>query len=424
MALNLQQDDRVCIVGGGPAGSFAAMHLLRLAKLEGLRLEVLVFEPRDFEFPGPGGCNRCAGILSSRLLRALESLGLSLPEPVIQAELHAYSAHLDGEALRIQQPDPQRRIVSVYRGGGPRLLQGEPTASFDNFLLRQACGRGAQHVRSRVRKVVLEEGKPVVHTARESYPAALVVIATGVNSRAPLSGEFDYQAPRTEIMAQDEILRPPEWPADTVNAYFQEPTGLVFGALIPKGDYLNISLLGKGFTIDTINNFIEAQGLESSYFSPTSSLCGCTPRIAVRAARQYFGDRWVAVGDAAATRLYKDGVGSAFFTSQAAMQAALENGISRWDFKRAYAPHCRRVARDNLYGRLLFRLWHLTLDQPRLLKAWKDTIQRESDLPAEQQVHTRILWGMFTGDEPYRDLFHLSVSYQAVRGLWRGYRRG
>ncbi|HEX6304254.1 MAG TPA: NAD(P)/FAD-dependent oxidoreductase [Anaerolineales bacterium] len=424
MGLNIEQDDRVCIVGGGPAGSFAAMHLLRLARAHQLDLEVLVFEPRNFTQPGPGGCNRCAGILSSRLLRALESLDLALPKEVVQAELHAYSAHLDGEVLRIQQPDPQRQIVSVYRGGGPRMLQGEPMASFDGFLLQRACEMGAQHVPSRVRKVVLEEGQPVVHTARDRFPAALVVVATGVNSRAPLSEEFDYQAPRTEIMAQDEMPRPPDWPTDTVSAYFQEPPGLVFGALIPKGDYVNVSLLGKGFTIDTINNFIEAQGLESNYFSSTSSLCGCTPRIAVRAAHQYFGDRWVAVGDAAATRLYKDGVGSAFFTSRAAMQAAIHYGISKRSFKHAYAPHCRRVAQDNLYGRLLFRFWHLTLKQPRLLRAWKDTIHRESDMPAEQRVHTRVLWGMFTGDEPYRDLFQLSVSYRAVRGLWQGYRRG
>jgi flavin-dependent dehydrogenase len=419
MSLNLKHEDRVCIVGGGPAGSFAAIHLLRLAQQKGLHLEVLVFEPRDFNTPGPGGCNRCAGILSSRLLRALDDLGLALPGDVIQAELHAYAAHLDGEALRIEQPDPGRRIVSVYRGGGPRLLQGARRASFDGFLLEQARRMGTRHIPARVRRVIWE-GRPVVLTARERFPAALVVLATGVNSRAPLADEFGYQPAPTEIMAQDEILRPPTWPVDTVSAYFREPPGLVFGALIPKGEYLNISLLGKGLTSDAINNFLEAQGLESAYFSPGNSLCGCTPRIAVGAARNYFGDRWVAVGDAAATRLYKDGVGSAFFTSQAAMQAAVHVGIGRRDFQRAYASTCRRVAADNRFGRLLFRLWHLTLKNPRLLGAWKDTIRRESHLPPEHRVHARILWSMFSGDEPYRDLFWLSVSWKAVRALWQG----
>jgi flavin-dependent dehydrogenase len=348
--LKLKDGDRVCIVGGGPAGSFAAIHLLRLARTRGIRLEVLVFEPRDFSTPGPGGCNRCAGILSSRLLRALEQLDLALPERVVQADLHTYAAHVDGDVLRIKQPDPARRIVSVYRGGGPRLYQGEPQASFDGFLLGQVCAHGAQHIASRVRTVEWHDGRPVVITARERFPADFLVLATGVNSRAPLAKEFGYTAPQTEIMAQDEMPRPPDWPTDTVNAFFRDPPGLVFGALIPKGDYLNISLLGEGLNVDTINNFIECQGLNPGFFSPSSSLCGCNPRISVGQAQRYFGDRWVAVGDAAVTRLYKDGVGSAFFTAGSAMQVDVEQGISRGDFARSYAPFCRHVARDNAYG--------------------------------------------------------------------------
>jgi flavin-dependent dehydrogenase len=418
MSLKLRDGDRVCIVGGGPAGSFAAIHLLRLARVRGIQLEVLVFEPRDFGTPGPGGCNRCAGILSSRLLRALKQLGVALPEGVVQADLHTYAAHVDGDVLRIRQPDPARRIVSVYRGGGPRLSQGEPQASFDGFLLGQACDQGAKHIPSRVRKVEWHD-RPVVFTARERFPADFLVLATGVNSRAPLAKEFGYTPPQTEIMAQDEMPRPPDWPTDTVSAFFRDPPGLVFGALIPKGDYLNISLLGEGLNVDTINNFIEAQGLDPSFFSPSSSLCGCNPRISVGRARRYFGDRWVAVGDAAVTRLYKDGVGSAFFTARSAMQVAVEHGVSRGDFARSYAPFCGRVARDNAYGRLLFRMWHYTMRTPSLLRAWKDTVMQEAERPPGQRVHTRVLWGMFTGDEPYRDLFWMSLSWGSLRGIWR-----
>ena len=102
MGTRLVDGDRVCIVGGGPGGSFAALHLLHLANQQNLQLEVLIFEPRDFTKPGPGGCNRCAGILSSRLLNGLDSLGLTIPNEIIQAELHAYALHLDGEVLRIE----------------------------------------------------------------------------------------------------------------------------------------------------------------------------------------------------------------------------------------------------------------------------------------------------------------------------------
>lgn len=418
MSLLLSDGDRVCIVGGGPAGSFAALHLLHLMDQQGPRVEVLIFEPRDFRLPGPAGCNRCAGILSSRLLTGLSTLGLSLPDEIIQTDVRAYALHLDGDELRIEQPDPERRIVSIYRGGGPRLALGEPTASFDGYLLSEATARGARHIRARVRSVTWED-RPVVHTAREQFPADLLVLATGVNSRVPLHPTFRYRPPKTSIMAQDEIIAPPDWPTDQVGTFFRQPPGLVFGALIPKGRYLNISLLGRDLSPDAVNDFIDAQGINPRLVSPLRSLCGCTPRIAVRPAKGYFGNRWVAVGDAAVTRLYKDGLGSAFALTKHAMQAAIHVGISRHAFRKAYAPHCRQVAVDNNYGRLLFGLWSITLRVPRLLRGWKRAIQVESEWPPERRVHARMLWGMFTGDEPYRDLFRLSMSPGSLATLWR-----
>ena len=61
--MHLTNDSRVVIVGGGPAGSFAALHLLRYAAQANLTLGIIIFEARDFNRPGPGGCNKCAGIL-------------------------------------------------------------------------------------------------------------------------------------------------------------------------------------------------------------------------------------------------------------------------------------------------------------------------------------------------------------------------
>ena len=328
---------------------------------------------------------------------------------------------VDGEVLRIERPDPQRRIVSVYRGSGPRLLHGDPEASFDDYLLGQAKARGAKHISSRVRSVAWE-GRPVVQTAGGQFPANLLVLASGINSRAPLEPNFGYQPPKTEVMAQDEILRPPTWPVDQVSAFFREPPGMTFGAMIPKGRYLNISLLGHGFTRDTVNDFIELQGLDTALGSSPSSLCGCNPRIAVGPARRFFGHRWVSVGDAAVTRLYKDGIGSAFFTTKSAMQAVLQMGISHRAFQKVYAPVCKGVEVDNRYGRLLFRLWSMTLRNPNLLRSWRNVIRMESAQPTDQRIHTRILWGMFTGDEPYRDLFWAFLSPAALSGLVRGWR--
>ncbi|HET7011445.1 MAG TPA: hypothetical protein VFI11_11785 [Anaerolineales bacterium] len=412
----------MCIIGGGPAGSFAAMHLLRLARARGLSLDVQIFEPRNFEVAGPAGCNRCAGILSSHLLSGLDQLGLSLPAAVIRGYIRSYAVHLDDEVYPIEAPSAEAGIVSVYRGGGPRLGKADGEGSFDEFLLSQACAQGARRVAARVRRVRWGE-KPLVQAANEVIPADLVVLATGVNSRSPLDTAFGYRPPRTDVMAQDEIWRPRDWPNDVVRTYFRQPRGLVFGALIPKGDYLNISLLGDRMTTDSVSEFLDAQGLSATVPLAPGSLCGCTPRIAVRPAGRFFGHRWVAVGDAAATRLYKDGIGSAFVTARAAMEAAVEHGVDAGGFRQFYAPVCRTMARDNMFGQWLFRLWSRILRTPVLLRAWKAALRDEASGLSGDRTHMRILWGMFTGDEPYATLLLLALSPASLSGLWRASRR-
>lgn len=396
------------------------MHLLRLGELYDIHLEVLIFEPRDFTRTGPAGCNRCAGILSSRLWKNLDELGLSIPKDVIQADLDSYRVHFNHQSIQLERPDPTRRIISVYRGGGPRMAQPVPERSFDQFLLSQAIQRGAVHVKHRVREVMWD-GQPIVKTATDHYPADLLVLAIGINSRSPLELSFGYHPPKTEVMAQDEVIRPVDWKPDEVNAYFKYPSGLGFGAIIPKGRYLNISLLGKGFTPHSIDDFVTAQDLTTElHYSSTSGLCGCTPRIAVGASSHYFGDRWVAVGDAAATRLYKDGIGSAFQTAKSAMSVAMQAGVSHSSFRKHYAPTCRSIARDNNYGFLLFRLWNFVLNSPRFLHVWKAAIQWEMTQPISLRTHNQILWGMFTGDEPYRKLFYMGINPNGLLHLGYG----
>lgn len=396
------------------------MHLQRLSKLYDLHLEVIIFEPRDFSRPGPAGCNRCAGVLSSHLWKNLSDLDLSIPIEVIQAELQSYNIHLDHESIQLLRPDPSRRIISVYRGGGPRMAQPAPEQSFDQFLLSQAIHRGAVHISHRVREVKWD-GQPIVHTSTDRYPADLVVLAIGINSRSPLDASFGYRPPRTEVMAQDEVLRPSGWLSDEVHAYFRHPRGLSFGAIIPKGRYLNISLLGKGFTPHSIEEFITAQNLaEQLNYTPSNGLCGCNPRIAVSAARHYYGDRWVAVGDAAATRLYKDGIGSAYQTTKNAMSVAVQAGISHSRFREHYAPICRSITMDNSYGFLLFRLWNFVLNSPRFLQVWKSAILWEISQPISQRRHAQVLWGMLTGDESYRKLFYKGINPMGLLHLGYG----
>lgn len=419
--MRLVDGSRVVIVGGGPAGSFTALHLLRYAAEAGVSLDITILEPRDFNRPGPGGCNKCAGILSPNLVRNLETLDLSIPPQVIQSELVTYILHMDGIELTIQRPDLNSRIFSVYRGGGPRQAGPSPLPSFDGWLLEQARARGANVQRGRVQSI-RPGTQPTVITARQEFPADLVVLATGVNSRAPIDRAWGYHPPRTEIMAQDEVPLPVGYSENAVHIFFDYPPGLIFGGLIPKGRYANISLLGHKTPPDAVNDFLEGHGLMELFPSEVPGLCGCTPRVAVSMAANFCHDRLAAVGDAAVTRLYKDGIGAAFLTAQALARTAVQRGVARHDFAAGYHPVCRRIDRGNRYGRWLFRLWSIRRRSSILMDAWQRAIQAEANLPPAAHVHTRILWGMFTGSESYQKLFWLSFSRRAVLGLWRSAR--
>ncbi|MBM4425170.1 MAG: hypothetical protein FJ030_17620 [Chloroflexi bacterium] len=417
--MRLENGSRVIIVGGGPAGSFAALHLLRLAAEASLRLEVMILEARDFNRPGPGGCNKCAGILSSTVIRKLQTLGLSLPPDVIQTEIEAYVLHLGGAQLPIRRPDATRRIFSVYRGSGPRLGQPQFPRSFDGWLLDQARERGVDVRRARA-QTIRPGVRPAVATAHDRWEADLVILATGVNARAPLAAEWGYRPPRTETMAQDEVPLPSGFLDSSVHIFFDHPPGLIFGGLIPKGRYANISLLGRKLPPDAVSDFLEGQGLTSLFPNGSALLCGCAPRVVIAPASGYYADRFAAVGDAAITRLYKDGIGASFITAEAAARAAVERGLSRADFAAGYRPVCQRIAADNLFGRLLFRSWDATRGSPFLMKAWRRAIVAEADQPPATRIHTRILWGMFTGDESYRQIFLLSIGRRALAEFLQG----
>lgn len=420
MGLRLQDGDRVGIIGGGPGGSFAALHLLALAAKQGLRLEIVIFEPHTGLVCGPKGCKGCAGILSDGAVRNMATLGLQVPEEVVQSELRSYVVHVAGQVTTIVQPDPGRHIFSVYRGAGPRLHDGAPLHGLDAYLLGRACAAGAQHIPQRVRSVEWEDG-PVIYADDLRLPCALLVLATGVNSRPPLAPAFGYQAPATALMAQDEIPRPANWPADKVAGFFDQPPGLMFGAIVPKGPYLNISLLWRGPVADAVRQFYTAQSEALRYFFPDlpPPLCGCNPRILVKPAPLYYGDRWVAVGDAAVARLFKDGMNSAFATSGRAMQTAVQRGIDRASFAEGYAPLCRQIARDNRYGAFLYTASSRVLRSLRLAGAFVNLIDAEAWLSRERQVHSRLMWGMLTGDESYHTLFRLFLQPRGLLGLGR-----
>lgn len=361
----------------------------------------------------------CAGILSSRVLKGLQELGLTIPPSVIMGRLHRYVLHWRQTAVAIEQPDPTRKILSVFRGAGPKRGVLPPEASFDTFLLSQAEAFGAIVIPERALEVTFPPGEPAeVRTAHVQAPFDLVALACGVNARPPALFGVDYEKPPTITMAQDEIrLNRPTDPG-TVHVYCDKPYGLLFGGLVPKGEYVSVSLLGHGLPGRSLEPFLAALRERGVLVGEPERLCGCRPRVAVGPSSGFYGDRFVAVGDAAVTRLYKDGIGSALHTAQCAAHVVLEHGIAAQDFKRHYRPVVRAIERDNRYGFWLFRLWEQAKGEGILSTLGQRTLMAEKHLAPAWRVHSSLLWYMFTGDAPYRSTMLGLLSAPSLRNLF------
>jgi len=79
----------IAVIGGGPTGSFFSIFALKMAKMVGKKLNITIFEPKDFTKDGPGGCNRCGGIISELLVQNLAVEGINLPDSIVQRGINA-----------------------------------------------------------------------------------------------------------------------------------------------------------------------------------------------------------------------------------------------------------------------------------------------------------------------------------------------
>ena len=425
---SIETGSRVAIVGGGPAGSFFALYLLKYAGERGIRPKITIYEERHFNELGPKGCKGCAGILSLNLIRNMDELHLSLPEEIIQAKVEHYEVHSPHTSISISNPEKGKDIVSIYRGAGPRISHFENPVSFDGWLLEQAQKQGVKIENQRVLAIDVEQRATVeVDDAKLEYD--LIVLATGINTKPiPVYGSY-YIAPKTRTMAVVELyVGTNEVQArlgNTAHAFLIPNLGLVFGTIIPKGPFMNVALLNSAKHHVSTTDFLNHELVRSLLPEQYEHSCACQPRVVVSSARNFCADRFVAIGDAAISRLYKDGIGFALLTAREAARTAFCQGISYRDFKRHYEPLCKAMNRDNVWGRVLFSINNKAKDSRTFLLTQHRLIADEQDNVRGPQPFTKSAWGMFTGSYSYSNIVKMVVSPTSLAKLcWSLFREG
>ena len=416
----LEDGARIAVIGGGPSGSFFSIFALRMAKMAGKRISLTIYEPKDFTKDGPAGCNRCGGIISELLVQTLAVEGITLPESVVQRGIDSYNLHTDHGSVFIPTPAHEKTIATVYRGGGPKGGTGIKKESFDNFLLSLAVSEGAEHKQVKIERIEYKNQRPVLYSEERMIDDPdLVAGAIGVKSRT--SGLFEdmgfgYKAPETITAAIMEI----ELESKTIAEHFGNAVHLFllpirevkFAAMVPKGTYVTLCMLGENLDQNSMNAFIAHNVVqkvlpESLHYTPG---CRCLPKMNVKAAKVPFTDRAVLFGDAGSSRLFKDGIGAAYIMGKAAAKTALFYGVSREHFRKDYYPVYRSLIIDNWFGKVLFKTTDVFKQHKALTKGMLAVIRQEQQEPGTPGRLSSILWDMFTGNERYKNIFLRAVN--------------
>lgn len=432
----LEDGSRVAVIGGGPAGSLFSYFLLTMAETVDLALTVDIFEPRSFTHSGPGGCNHCGGIVSESLVQLLAAEGINLPPTVVQRGIDAYVVHMDVGSVRIASPGGEQRIAAVYRGNGPRGSADMPWESFDGHLQQKVVDLGARVVPELVTAIDWASGIPRITTAggKKSEPYDLVVVASGVNSNLLpwLRDHGQAVSPpstlRTYIRefrsSREQILK---HLGTSMHVFLLDLPGLEFAAIIPKGDYITLCILGEGIDDDLVNAFLDDPAVRRVLPEDAApGVCQCAPFINLNNEGLPFADRIVMIGDAGVTRLYKDGIGAAYRTAKAAAETAILIGVGAREFREHYLPQCRSIQADNRIGKLIFAM---TVVFKKILLSRRAILRmtRAEQANRRRRLHMSLmLWNLFTGSAPYREILvgalHPGFATNLIRhllgGLW------
>ncbi|MDO8672070.1 MAG: hypothetical protein Q7O66_11660 [Dehalococcoidia bacterium] len=418
--LTLGDGSRVAVMGGGPAGSFFSFFLLEEAQRVGLDLQVDIYEPRDFARPAPYGCNMCGGIVSESLVQLLATEGINLPTSVVQRGIDSYVMHTDLGSTFIKTPLHEKRIGAIHRGAGPRNMKDSKWHSFDGHLLSLATDKGARMVSGKVDQITWTDGHPQIK-AQDGSPQTydLLVVTTGVNTNA--LGLFDgsvsgYRPPGTTktsireyYLGQETIQK---YLGNSMHVFLLDIPRLVFAAIIPKGDYVTVCLLGDDIDAALIKSFLDAPevtGCMPPDWQWDKPDCQCAPRIIVAGAAHPYGDRLVFIGDCATTRLYKDGIGAAYRAAKIAATTAVFEGVSAQAFEKRYWPACQSMDRDNSIGKFMFTVTRQIQKRRFARKAVVRMTEREQAKEGRQLRMSTVLWDMFTGSQHYGDVFRRTL---------------
>ena len=449
---------KYAIVGGGPAGSFFAICLLREARHLKKEIEVVIVEKKtalriEDDNWWIKGCNFGAGGISPRLSAIMEQEGISVPPEIIRGEINRIWIHGMWKNIPIKVPS-QMKMYSVFRGSLPSKII-DKQRGLDGILLGKAVEEGAILLQGEVMEILCMNSDMPMLTVKSdsgdviSMPASFIAVATGINARTgkdykenPLIHSIQEINPgfvparlrKTivfEIRVPREILEKNLKNEVYFIEYGSKDLRLEHVALVPKGDYLTVSAIGKCIdkavlpkeTRKIIDKIVRLPQLERILpdISNYPVACACSPRMTVSVAKNPFAHRLAIIGDAVGSRLYKDGLYSAFRTASQLAHIIMHEGSDKRTLVREYGKTVKWLSMDNRFGKIVFRLIRLTFSAPFLSRILYQTFATELKIKDKSKRPLgQILWKIASGYANYREILGDMFSFRALQSVLTG----
>jgi flavin-dependent dehydrogenase len=345
--------------------------------------------------------------------------------------IKSYVLHTDSGNVSIETPLQENRIAAIYRGSGPLGAKGANIGSFDKFLKELAEKKGAHLVNDRVESICFDTNTPQVKTLgglSKNYD--LLVGAVGVSKHALQlfkSLDFGYHPPQTtktficELFLGHEMIQ--DYLGNSMHVFLLNIPRVEFTALIPKGEYVTMVLLGNDIDKELVASLMSTPQIKQcfppGYDLTKNSPCKCFPEINIKSALKPFSDRVVLIGDCATTKLYKNGIDAAHSTAKAAATTAIFEGITNDDFRRHYWPTCQAIAKDNKIGTLIFAVTRLIQKINFSRLGVLRMVSKEQQKRGWHQHMSMVLWDIFTGSANYKDIFLRTIHpFFLARFMW------
>lgn len=450
--------DSFAVVGGGPAGSFFAICLLREARRLNREIDVVIVEKKtalkvEDNYWWSKGCNFGAGGISPRLSAIMEETGIHVPSDINRGDINRIWIHGMWKNIPLKVPN-QMKMFSVFRGSLPSKSK-DKQRGLDAFLLGKAIEEGARILRGEVLEIAyMDPNIPVLKIKlasgdEVSMPASFVAVATGVNARTgkdyrenPLIRSIQRINPdfvpaklrRTlvfELKVSPEVLEKNLKNEVYFIEYGAKELPLEHVALVPKGDYLTVTVIGKYidravFPKDTrkiINKIVKLPQLNRILpnIVAYSVACACSPRMTVGVAKNPIAERLAIIGDAVGSRLYKDGLYSAFLSASQLARIIMHKGSDKKTLIEEYGKTVKWLSMDNRYGKLVFRLIRLAFSTPFLSRILYQTFATELKIKDKNKRPLgQGLWKIASGYADYREILGDMFSFRALQSVLIG----